>query len=71
MNIRYTQYLLVKIYRMCYIIVGDSMKRLLRVYRDMDKTILFTTLILIVFGTLNIVTASSREAALNTNSGMF
>ena len=47
------------------------MKRLLRVYRDMDKTILFTTLILTVFGTLNIVTASSREAVLNTNSGMF
>ena len=47
------------------------MKKLLRVYRDMDKTILFTTLILTVFGTLNIVTASSREAVLNTNSGMF
>ena len=47
------------------------MKKLLRVYRDMDKTILFTTLILIVFGTLNIVTASSREAVLNTNNSMF
>lgn len=47
------------------------MKKLLRVYKDMDKTILFTVLILVVYGTLNIVTASSREAALNTNSSMF
>ena len=47
------------------------MKKLLRFYRDMDKTILFTSLILIIFGTLNIVTASSREAVLNTNNSMF
>ena len=47
------------------------MKKLLRVYRDMDKTILFTSLILIIFGTLNIVTASSREAVLNANNSMF
>lgn len=46
-------------------------KKTFKVFKDMDKTILFTTIILIVFGTLNIVTASSREAVLNTDNNMF
>ena len=46
-------------------------RKALRVFKDMDKTILFTSLALIIFGTLNIVTASSREAVLNTNKSMF
>ena len=46
-------------------------KKTLKVFKDMDKTILFTSLALIIFGTLNIVTASSREAVLNTDKSMF
>lgn len=46
-------------------------KKTLRVFKDMDKTLFFVSLILIVFGTLNIVTASSREAVLNTDKSMF
>ena len=47
------------------------LKRYLKVFKDMDKTILFVSLALIIFGTLNIVTASSREAVLNMDKGMF
>lgn len=47
------------------------LKKVLKVYKDMDKTLFFTTLILIIFGTLNIVTASSREAVLNADKSMF
>ena len=38
---------------------------------DMDKTILFISLILIIFGTLNIVTASSREAVVNLEQNIY
>ena len=38
---------------------------------DMDKTILFVSLILIIFGTLNIVTASSREAVVNLDESIY
>ena len=40
-------------------------------FMDMDKTIFFVSLILIIFGTLNIVTASSREAAVNLNQSIY
>ena len=46
-------------------------KKALKVFKDMDKVILFTSLILIVFGTLNIVTASSREAVVNADANLF
>lgn len=42
-----------------------------KLFRDMDKPILFICLILIVFGTLNIVTASSREAVVNLEQGIY
>ena len=38
---------------------------------DMDKTILFLGLLLIGFGTLNIVTASSREAVVNLDQNIY
>lgn len=37
----------------------------------MDKILFFTVLALIVFGTLNIVTASSREAVVNNDANLF
>ena len=40
-------------------------------FSNMDKVLFFSTLILIVFGTLNIVTASSREAVVNADANMF
>lgn len=47
------------------------MKKIIKAFRDMDKVILFTSLILIIFGSLNIVTASSREAVVVANANMF
>ena len=47
------------------------LKKMARTFVDMDKTLFFTTLILIVFGTLNIVTASSREAVVNADANLF
>ena len=47
------------------------LKNLKKLFMDMDKTILFVTFILIVFGTLNIVTASSREAAVNLDTNIY
>ena len=47
------------------------LKSLKKTFMDMDKVLLFTTLILIVFGTLNIVTASSREAVINNDQSVF
>lgn len=38
---------------------------------DMDKTILIISLILIIFGTLNLVTASSREAVVNLDTNIY
>lgn len=40
-------------------------------FRDMDKSLLIITLILIIFGTLNIVTASSREAVVNNDVNLY
>ena len=47
------------------------MKRKIKLFSDMDKTLFFTVLALIVFGTLNIVTASSREAVVNADANIF
>lgn len=41
------------------------------IFRDMDKVLFFVMLIFIVFGTLNIVTASSREAVVNADANIF
>ena len=46
-------------------------KKAVRTFADMDKVLFFTSLILIVFGSLNIVTASSREAVVNADANMF
>ena len=47
-------------------IVGEIMKRIVRtiwnLLYDMDKPLLVVTLVLFLFGTINIVTASSSEA---------
>lgn len=40
-------------------------------FRDMDKSLLIITIILIIFGTLNIVTASSREAIVVNNVNLY
>lgn len=47
------------------------LKQIKRTFADMDKTLFFTTLILIIFGSLNIVTASSREAVVNSDTNIF
>lgn len=47
------------------------LKNIRKTFLDMDKTLFFTTLILIIFGTLNIVTASSREAVVNIGADIF
>ena len=46
-------------------------KKISRTFSDMDKVLFFTSLILIIFGSLNIVTASSREAVVNADANMF
>ena len=47
------------------------LKNIKKTFLGMDKTILFISLILIVFGTLNIVTASSREAVVNLDQNIY
>ena len=47
------------------------LKKTMKTFSDMDKVLFFTTLILIIFGSLNIVTASSREAVVNADANMF
>ena len=47
------------------------LKKIIKTFSDMDKVLFFTTLILIIFGSLNIVTASSREAVVNADANMF
>jgi len=42
-----------------------------KTFADMDKVLFFITLIFIIFGTLNIVTASSREAVVNADANLF
>ncbi len=47
------------------------LKSMRETFKDMDKTIFFVCLVLIAFGTLNIVTASSREAAVNLDTNIY
>ena len=47
------------------------LKNIKKTFINMDKTLFFTCLFLIVFGTLNIVTASSREAAVNLETNVY
>lgn len=42
-----------------------------KTFADMDKILLFMVIALIVFGSLNIVTASSREAVVNADANIF
>ena len=48
-----------------------TIKSIKTTFSNMDKILFFSTLFLIVFGTLNIVTASSREAVVNADANMF
>lgn len=48
-----------------------TIKNIGTTFSNMDKVLFFSTLILIVFGTLNIVNASSREAVVNADANMF
>lgn len=50
--------------------MSKSRKMRVRI-KDMDKVLLVITLLLIIFGTLNIVTASSREAVINADENLF
>jgi len=47
------------------------LKNVKKTFRDMDKPMLIICIVLIVFGTLNIVTASSREAAVNLDKSIY
>lgn len=49
-------------------IIGDSMKKLIR---DMDKGILIISIILFVFGLLNIVNASSQAVVVRFNKSLY
>lgn len=48
-----------------------GLKNIKRTFKDMDKTLFFISLILIIFGSLNIVTASSREAVVNADANLY
>lgn len=55
-------------------IIGDSMsmpKRLRNLFQDMDRPLFLLTVILFVFGLLNIVTASSQASVLKYNSSLY
>jgi len=47
------------------------MRELRNLFKDMDKILLITSVILFVFGLLNIVTASSRSAVVNYNTSLY
>lgn len=47
------------------------MKELKKLFKDMDKILLITSVILFVFGLLNIVTASSKSAVVNYNTSLY
>lgn len=47
------------------------LKKTRKTFADMDKVLFFVSLALIIFGTLNIVTASSREAVVNNDANLF
>ena len=47
------------------------LKKVKNLYSDMDKGLFIVTLVLIIFGTLNITTASSREAVVNLDTTVY
>lgn len=49
----------------------NSMKKIIRYYNDMDKPLLYVTLILFIFGLFNIVTASSSESVVRYEQSLF
>ena len=49
----------------------NSIKKIISYYNDMDKPLLFTSLILFIFGLFNIVTASSSEAVIRYEQSLF
>ena len=49
----------------------NFIKKLNKTIMNVDKTILILSFVLIAFGTLNLVTASSREAAVNLNDNIY
>lgn len=53
---------------MCYDIQGGMMRRTLK---DTDKVLLFITIIFSLYGLLNLVTASSREAVTNMDESIY
>ena len=57
-----------------YIINGTmkkSIRKLIDYYHDMDKPLLYITLLLFIFGLFNIVTASSSEAVIRYEKSLF
>ena len=60
---------------MWYYIIGDdmknSLKKIINYYNDMDKTLLYVSIFLFVFGLFNIVTASSSEAVMRYEQSLF
>ena len=49
----------------------NSIKIIINYYKDMDKTLLYISLILFIFGLFNIVTASSSEAVIRYEQSLF
>jgi len=49
----------------------NSLKKIINYYNDMDKPLLYITLILFTFGLFNIVTASSSEAVIRYEKSLF
>lgn len=49
----------------------SSLKKIINYYNDMDKPLLYITLILFIFGLFNIVTASSSEAVIRYEKSLF
>ena len=47
------------------------MKKIKKYINDMDKVLLISVIVLCIFGLLNIVTASSREAVINLDESLF
>ena len=49
----------------------NSLKKIINYYNDMDKTLLYVSIFLFVFGLFNIVTASSSEAVMRYEQSLF
>ena len=49
----------------------NSLRKIINYYNDMDKPLLYLTIILFIFGLFNIVTASSSEAVIRYEKSLF